>query len=1717
MNNKYKFDAFISYSHEGDSEIADNIRSAIQKIGKPWYKLFSSRVFIDKNNLAATDNGWNELKKALNQSQYLILLASPEIVESPWVKKELNYWLQECKGRKILIALTEGDIVWFNCKENKKPSDFNWDKTSALPKSLSLKFEDEPFWVDFRGIRQADNKKINVSNYFVPIAKLAAHIKNIDVDSLISEDYKQVKLARKLAILAVIILLVLSAFAINFAVEANYQEEIAKKNLEDSNRNLKQSTKNLSNTYKKISQIEYDKGNITKSLAYLVEAKKQSNDNVRLAEIVNLYSEESVRLWSLNPNFQNLIGNPKLSNDGELLFGLTPSGIGVWNTKNKMIKNVIIAEGFDKGLDYAFSRDKSTLVCQLKSGGLKVVELPTDQGKEKSILNNNKLYIAEKLSLNFNGKLFSGISTDEELVVIDIEKELVLLKVKLNTYFDEIKLVDVELFWKESDLIAVCPGDGWLEYNHATGDTVFKQFKDSWYYPVDDMWGPLPYGVNDDGSQIAYISTDSKNQKQINPSNLRLKILDFSSNKVLRNIKLPNYVERNDALFDKFNIKDLCLSTDGSVYLLSDRLIFKENNGEFLPVIKYPHDFSNIVEKSVHVNNEELHYLEKHSGIDNEGRSIDRITIRNWRNTEIEDLIPDKLQTTASDISACGKYVALGSRDGSIDVRNIHNGEKVISWKKSSCPIKTVAFAPNGLQLISLDENATIRFFDITQKKSIWLNDKSKKIDMVTWDKKGNQIIALIKNEVLFYNLDGSITKRNKLETNEVIHVFKNYAISRIIKYEQDRSLIGVQLFKLDESTFRKDFYFTEADTKINLFSEINITDVAFSSSHSKVLILCDNGEVYVKDIESNDKAYMIYHSAELPVKISWVSPFKFAIATGAQSDLESNNVNSDGWIHIISASKNGFGQAAKLFDSFRVDEFGISNMICDDRTQSILVTGLSEEIKLFNPKNKIQNTILHNRLENTLITSISANTHRMLVSIEKYKSNYKNLGEDRIKIIRYQVVDFKTGKTLWVSDQDIDISDTYEPYLPSSKGAELIKKLKEMYFAPILSEGGKYILRLDVENKKILLIDIETGGEINSMEIGEYNDDFQFGENYTGVSGNTFWFKNHEYLFLKSCEKSKFKPWKIELKKLDTVQHIDVDGDWVSVNSNRFVFRNNEMKLAETETIIAIDGDNFVTKYFSKNRSLKSVKNDCLIWRNIDTNVESDRINISEFKDYSFNSDYSIVNKGKSLLGYDLADEIWKLWDLETKQKIFEFTGKSKFGSRPRFSDVAFYDTPSEYVGGGDGIISINEINFNRIHQIATILLTNKKTSINDNVKFITGITIDKGNNLPFLLAVPPLKHRTKRVELMGISSEMFDRNFHQWLSLHDSLNFKDKYKSIKLKDLNPFKDWQSFELKVVETELDKDFEQVLELMKKDRISAKIEVDRIYDEVKRKKNNLKGKNLQLLVAAKFSTGLTFYSPDDIWMCIIDYPQFVKKLHPGYLNDACGLFYSFKQYKKAEKCLKIVLDYDPNGEIQQFLNRSKELMKYIKLVDKNFNKYKKEPIACIVRSPFENKEQLLTGDILLALNDKKIKFPLSPWVYQDLKFRFNAKVLRDDLILNVAVDTPKNIEINTISSPGNVELTINQIVPNSQAEKQGLNDGDLILKIDNKDIKSYFQIIRMLNEKKNHQIRIRRYVLDDRNNRKGSYPDWEHKDITFDFDSGLIGISIYPFQLPKMK
>lgn len=217
-----RYAAFISYSHADDRGVAAAIQAGLHRFARGWMQVRALRVFRDKSTLAASAGLWAALRDALRNSQFLVLIASPQAAASAGVARELEWWCADRPASNILIVVADGNVAW-----DAAAGDFDWARTTALPRALQGVFADEPLHIDLRWAPSAARLSLDDARFLNAIADLASPLHGRPKDELIGEDVSQHRRARRIRAAAVTLLTVLAVALSIAAVLALIQRNTA--------------------------------------------------------------------------------------------------------------------------------------------------------------------------------------------------------------------------------------------------------------------------------------------------------------------------------------------------------------------------------------------------------------------------------------------------------------------------------------------------------------------------------------------------------------------------------------------------------------------------------------------------------------------------------------------------------------------------------------------------------------------------------------------------------------------------------------------------------------------------------------------------------------------------------------------------------------------------------------------------------------------------------------------------------------------------------------------------------------------------------------------------------------------------------------------------------------------------------------------------------------------------------------------------------------------------------------------------------------------------------------------------------------------------------------------------------------------------------------------------------------------------------------------------
>lgn len=208
------FQAFISYSHAGEQDLARSIQLALESLGRRLFSLRSMRVFRDKTNLNANPDLWASIQHALDASQTLILLSSPKAAKSIWIPREVKHFVSSRGKDRVCIALASGITPWH--------SPAAADGVLRLPECavaeevyhLLAQPSVTPLVVDFSGfVAMSHDERLSSIEFLRAVAQIAGFILNRPPDDLVNDHVARQRRVIRVAAAAVLLLLATSGTA----------------------------------------------------------------------------------------------------------------------------------------------------------------------------------------------------------------------------------------------------------------------------------------------------------------------------------------------------------------------------------------------------------------------------------------------------------------------------------------------------------------------------------------------------------------------------------------------------------------------------------------------------------------------------------------------------------------------------------------------------------------------------------------------------------------------------------------------------------------------------------------------------------------------------------------------------------------------------------------------------------------------------------------------------------------------------------------------------------------------------------------------------------------------------------------------------------------------------------------------------------------------------------------------------------------------------------------------------------------------------------------------------------------------------------------------------------------------------------------------------------------------------------------------------------------
>lgn len=187
---EYKYKAFISYRHlEPDMQAAERLQKLLESY-KPPKNLGKTkenwRIFRDVSELQSSSDLSEDIKNAIETSEYLIVICSPKYTESKWCMQELTRFreLHGNTNQNIITLLVSGE------PQESFPEELTYTEmttTNEKGEEVKVKVEVEPLAANIK----ADTLKESMKKLNTEYLRIAAPLLGCDFNDLFQREKRR--------------------------------------------------------------------------------------------------------------------------------------------------------------------------------------------------------------------------------------------------------------------------------------------------------------------------------------------------------------------------------------------------------------------------------------------------------------------------------------------------------------------------------------------------------------------------------------------------------------------------------------------------------------------------------------------------------------------------------------------------------------------------------------------------------------------------------------------------------------------------------------------------------------------------------------------------------------------------------------------------------------------------------------------------------------------------------------------------------------------------------------------------------------------------------------------------------------------------------------------------------------------------------------------------------------------------------------------------------------------------------------------------------------------------------------------------------------------------------------------------------------------------------------------------------------------------------------
>jgi len=272
---EYKYKAFISYRHiEPDMQAAEKLQKLLEAYKPPkslGVKKENWRIFRDVSELQSSSDLSEIIKNAIESSEYLIVICSPQYTESKWCLQELTRFreLHDNKNTNIITLLVNGD------PRESFPEELTYAEvttTNEKGEEVTVKVDVEPLAANI----VADNIKDSMKKLNTEYLRIAAPLLGCDFNDLYQRE-KRREAARRRRIFGGVsgILSLISIISVASAVTINGKnKQIQKQNDQIKEQNVEIENKNSELLVENAGHLAVESENLYKESSLIPAIKK---------------------------------------------------------------------------------------------------------------------------------------------------------------------------------------------------------------------------------------------------------------------------------------------------------------------------------------------------------------------------------------------------------------------------------------------------------------------------------------------------------------------------------------------------------------------------------------------------------------------------------------------------------------------------------------------------------------------------------------------------------------------------------------------------------------------------------------------------------------------------------------------------------------------------------------------------------------------------------------------------------------------------------------------------------------------------------------------------------------------------------------------------------------------------------------------------------------------------------------------------------------------------------------------------------------------------------------------------------------------------------------------------------------------------------------------------------------------------------------------------